>query len=75
MQTRFLIGIPVLLLAENPIGLSVRDVLRRMFSSQLVRDLDLQKFEEILADATRRRDSRLAEIAACCLSTLVTLLR
>lgn len=62
VQVRFLLALPVLVLAEIPIGRSFGQVTQRLVSSHLIRESDLAKFQQILADAARRRDSLRAGI-------------
>lgn len=61
-QVRFLVAVPVLVLAEVPIGRGLREAAGRFLSTHLVREKDLGRFNQIFVEALRRRDSRLAEI-------------
>lgn len=61
-HTRFLFAVPVLVLAEIPIGRRLREVLRLFLTSGLVDQEDIGKFESVLVDTLRLRDSRIAEI-------------
>jgi hypothetical protein len=57
-HTRFLFAVPVLVLAEIPIGRRLREVVGLFLTSRLVRSEDMGKFEAILVDTLQLRDSR-----------------
>lgn len=61
-QVRSLIAIPLLIIAEIPVGSSTRTAAGRFLTTHLVREKDLDRFDEIFADTLRRRDSKIAEI-------------
>lgn len=61
-QVRLLVAVPVLVLAEIPIGHGLREAAGRFLSTHLVREKELVRFNQIFVDALKRRDSRLAEI-------------
>jgi hypothetical protein len=61
-HTRFLFAVPVLLLADIPIGVRVRGIMRHFITAHLVRDDELGKFEAIVIDSLRFRDSHVGEI-------------
>jgi hypothetical protein len=61
-HTRFLIAVPVLVLADNPIGTRLARIMRHFIVAHLVRDDERGKFEEILLDSLRLRDSHVAEV-------------
>src|SRR5208283_4257098 len=61
-HVRFLFALPVLVLAEIPIGRRLREVAGLLLSSGLVRSEDVGKFQEIFIGALQLRDSRIAEI-------------
>ncbi len=61
-QVRLLVAVPVLVLAEIPIGRGLREAAGRFLSTHLVREKELTRFNQIFVDALKRRDSRLAEI-------------
>jgi hypothetical protein len=73
-QTRFLLAVPLLVLADIPVGFRLREMVRQFLSSGLVQDHDRSKFEEMLVDAVAIRDSRLAEIVVVALSYVATFL-
>jgi hypothetical protein len=61
-HTRFLFAVPVLLLADIPIGVRLRGIMRHFITAHLVRDDELGKFEAIVIDSLRFRDSHVGEI-------------
>ena len=61
-HVRFLFALPVLVLAEIPIGRRLRAVAGLMLTSGLVRAEDAGKFQKIFSDSLQLRDSRLAEV-------------
>jgi len=61
-HTRFLCAVPVLVLADIPIGVRLRQVVRHFVDAHLVRVDEVGKFREAILDALRFRDSRLAEL-------------
>ena len=67
-QTRFLFAVPVLVLADIPVGARLRQVVKYFVESHLIRDDELRQFGEILLDALRFRDSRVAEITVLVLA-------
>jgi hypothetical protein len=71
-HTRFLIAVPVLVLAEIPIGVRQRDVVTHFLAAHLIREDELPKFRDDLSDALRFRDSRLAEMIVLGLAYLST---
>ena len=62
-HTRFLVGIPILVLAEIPIGKRLRGVIKHFLNAGLVREDEENKFASYVVDTVRFHDSRLAEIA------------
>jgi hypothetical protein len=61
-QARFLLAVPLLLLADIPVGFRLREMVRQFLNSGLVQEQDRTRFETILIDAVAIRDSRIAEI-------------
>ncbi len=61
-HVRFLVALPVLLLAEIPIGLRLREVTANFVTAGLVRVDQRARFADMIADAVRFRDSRVAEL-------------
>ena len=61
-QVRSLVAVPVLVLADIPIGRSLREATGRFLSTHLVKEKDRARFDQIFVETLRRRDSRVAEI-------------
>jgi hypothetical protein len=61
-HVRFLVAIPVLLLAEIPIGARVRQTSAHFVVAGLIRPEDRARFADIVRDTVRFRDSRIAEL-------------
>lgn len=59
---RFLVAIPILMLAEIPIGGRLRRVAAHFVEAGLVREEERGWFAEIIAATIRMRDSRVAEL-------------
>ncbi|HJQ99799.1 MAG TPA: hypothetical protein VJ826_15900 [Candidatus Polarisedimenticolaceae bacterium] len=62
IHVRFLLVVPLLILAEVPIGQRTRTVAQTFLRSGLVRPADLERYREILAKASRRLESAVPEI-------------
>jgi len=71
-HTRFLLAVPLLVLADIPVGVRLRQVVRHFLAAHLVRDKELAKFQEILLDTLRFRDSRVAEMTVLVLAYVAT---
>jgi hypothetical protein len=71
-HTRFLIAVPVLVLADVPIGVRLGGIMRHFVSAHLVPDDELGKFDKILADSLRFRDSHVGEIIVLITTYLAT---
>jgi hypothetical protein len=71
-HTRFLFALPVLVLADLPIGARLRAIMRHFAASHLVSEDELGKFEEIVLDSLRFRDSRMGEIIVVTVTYLAT---
>ena len=71
-HTRFLFALPVLVLADIPVGIRLRQVVRHFIGAHLVREDQLERFSEIVADALRFRDSYVAELVVLGLAYLGT---
>jgi len=56
-HTRFLFTVPVLVLADIPVGIRLRQIVKHFVTARLVRQDELARFGEILLDALRFRDS------------------
>jgi hypothetical protein len=71
-QTRFLIAVPLLVLADIPVGVRLRQVVYHFLDARLVRDEELAKFEQIVMDTVRFRDARAAEMMVLLLAYVGT---
>ena len=71
-HTRFLFAVPVLVLADIPVGARLRQVVRHFVTAHLIREDELVKFGEALLDALRFRDSRVAEMTVLVLAYVAT---
>lgn len=60
--SRFLLAVPLLLLAENILGPRIAEAAAHFVTSGVVLEKDYQKFDDIVARGLRSRDSVLAEI-------------
>jgi hypothetical protein len=70
--TRFLVAVPILVLADIPVGVRLRQVMGHFVRAHLVRAEELARFEEIVLDALRFRDSRAGEIIVVVMAYLAT---
>jgi hypothetical protein len=61
-HVRFLVALPVLILAEIPIGLRLRSAAAHFVTAGLITDDDRPRFVRFILGAQRLRDSRIAEI-------------
>jgi len=71
-HTRFLLAVPVLVLADIPVGGRLRQVVRHFLAARLVREEELARFGGILLDTLRFRDSRVAEMTVLVLAYVAT---
>jgi hypothetical protein len=71
-HTRFLLAVPVLVLADIPVGARLRQVVRHFVAAHLIREDELVKFNETILDALRFRDSHVAEITVLVLAYVAT---
>ncbi len=71
-HARFLLAVPLLVLADIPVGMRLREVVRHFLVANLVRREELERFEAILADTLRFRDARAAELAVLGLAYVAT---
>ncbi|HEY1983584.1 MAG TPA: hypothetical protein VGH13_26170 [Xanthobacteraceae bacterium] len=62
VHVRFLVAVPLLVYAEEPIGRRVRISVLHFLSAKLVRDEDIPRFTLIIERATRFRDSPLVAL-------------
>ena len=71
-HTRFLFAVPMLVLADIPIGTRLREVVRHFVAAHLVREDGRAQFGEIILDGLRFRDSRAAELVVLGLAYVAT---
>lgn len=71
-HARFLLGVPVLVLADVPVGTRLRAVTRHFIEAHLVRKEEAGKFEAILVNLLRFRDSHVGEVVVVILTYLAT---
>jgi hypothetical protein len=71
-HTRFLVAVPVLILADISVGVRLREVMGHFITAHLVRDDERGRFEEILRNSLRFRDSRAGEMFVLVLAYLAT---
>jgi hypothetical protein len=69
---RFMIAVPVLILADIPVGARLRQVVKHFLEAHLIREEQMKEFGVILIDALRLRDSRVAEMTIVVLVYLST---
>lgn len=69
---RFVIAVPVLVLADIPVGARLRQVVKHFLQAQLIREEQKKEFGVILIDALRLRDSRVTEMTIIALVYLAT---
>ena len=62
VQVRFLVAVPILILADVPIGNRIREVARHFLSAGLVKGSDAPRYIEIVASARKLRDSHFVEL-------------
>jgi hypothetical protein len=61
-HVRFLVAVPVLVLAEIPIGLRLREIAAYFVNAGLVAPADHPRYAEVIRETLRWRDSRVAEL-------------
>ena len=61
-HARFLLAVPVLVLADLPVGARIGAIIGHFLVAHLVRDEDVGKFEQIVRDGLWFRDSDIGEI-------------
>jgi hypothetical protein len=70
--TRFLLAIPLLLLAESIIGPRIAETAAHFVKARVVLEKDYPKFEEIVERGLRARDSILAEVILVVIAYILT---
>jgi hypothetical protein len=71
-HVRFLVAVPILVLAEIPIGRRLRHVTRHFLNAGLVRKEEQKQFASYVVDTVRFHDSHLAEMTLLALSYVTT---
>jgi hypothetical protein len=71
-HARFLVAVPILVLAEIPIGRRLRKVAKRFLDAGLVRDEERKRFASCVVDIVWFRDWRPAELTVCALAYITT---
>jgi hypothetical protein len=71
-HTRFLIAVPVLALADIPIGARLREITRHFVTAHLVPDEQLQRFEGVLFGSLRFRDTHVGDVIVLVMTYLAT---
>jgi hypothetical protein len=71
-HARFLVAVPILVLAEIPIGRRLREVAKHFLDAGLVRDEERKRFASCVVDAVRFHDGRLAELTLLALAYITT---
>ena len=74
MYGRFLLGLPLLLLAEMVIDPSIRLAVAEFVEARLVREQDLTTFDDVLGQMQRLRDSWIPEVILLVLAFFPTFL-
>ena len=72
VQARFLVGVPILVLVEVPIGRRLRQVARHFLTAGLIREKDKSRYDEIVLSAMKTRNSRIAELVLLALAYFAT---
>jgi ABC-type multidrug transport system fused ATPase/permease subunit len=72
VHVRFLVVVPLLILAEIAIGQRTRTVAQTFLGSGLVRSADRGRFDQIVMRVTRRVDSVLVEVALLAVAVVST---
>jgi hypothetical protein len=71
-HARFLVAVPILVLAEIPIGRRLRGVAKRFLEAGLVREDEQTRFASCVVDTVRFHDWRLAELTLLALAYTTT---
>ena len=71
-HARFLVAVPILVLAEIPIGRRLQNAAKRFLDMGLVRDEERKRFASCFDDTMRFRDWRLAELTVLALAYITT---
>jgi hypothetical protein len=71
-HARFLVAVPILVLAEIPIGRRLRKVAKRFLDAELVRDEERKRFASCVVDTVWFRDWRPTELTVLALAYTTT---
>jgi hypothetical protein len=71
-HTRFLVAVPILVLAEIPIGSRLRGVVKHFLNAGLVREGEQKQFASYVVDTVRFHDSHLTEMTLLALAYIST---
>lgn len=71
--TRFLLALPLLLLAEIVLGPRIAEAAEHFVLSGVVGEDDFEKFDDLIGDGLRLRDSVIAEIIMIALSYIISI--
>ena len=71
-HARFLVAVPILVLAEIPVGRRLREVVKHFLDAGLVRESEQKRFASYVVDTVRFHDSRLAEMTLLGLAYIST---
>jgi hypothetical protein len=71
-HARFLVAVPILVLAEIPIGRRLQNAAKRFLDMGLVRDEERKRFASCIVDSMRFCDWRLAELTVLALAYITT---
>jgi hypothetical protein len=71
-HARFLLAVPVLVFADVLVGTRLRAVMRHFIEAHLVREEEAGKFEAILVNLLRFRDSHVGEVVVVLVTYLAT---
>jgi hypothetical protein len=71
-HARFLVAVPILVLAEIPIGRRLRGVAKHFLDAGLVREDERQRFANAVVDTVRYHDWHVAELALLALSYITS---
>jgi hypothetical protein len=72
VHVRFLVAVPILVLADISIGTRLRQVVKHFVAAHLIRENEKAKFDDALIDALRSRDSHFAELTILILAYVAT---
>jgi hypothetical protein len=71
-HVRFLVAVPILVLAEIPIGRRLREVVKQFFNAGLVPAQERERFTDAVVGTVRFHDSRLAGMVLLALAYITT---